>query len=137
MHADMSETASRLRQKLWQVYRAAARTLRILQVDLPMVQGSLYLLRRKCGKPNCRCARGERHASWVLTRSESGRSRLYPVRAEQLATLRPLAREYRRWQLARARLVKQCAQMVALIDELAECQLPPWPPDKPDGDRTA
>lgn len=133
----MSETASRLRQKLWQVYRAAARTLRILQAQAPMVQGSLYLLRRKCGKPNCRCVRGELHASWVLTRSESGRSRLYPVRPEQLATLRPLAREYRRWQLARARLVKECAQMVALIDELAQGRLQTWPPDKPDGDRTA
>ena len=77
------------------------------------------------------------HASWVLTRSESGRSRLYPVRPEQLATLRPLAREYLRWQLARARLVKQSAQMVALIDELAEARLQTWPPDKPDGDRTA
>lgn len=134
----MSETASRLRQKLWQVYRAAARTLRILQVDAPMVQGSLYLLRRKCGKPNCRCVRGELHASWVLTRSESGRSRLYSVRPEQLATLRPLTREYRRWQLARARLVKESAEMVALIDELAEGRLQTWPPDHPlDGDRTA
>ncbi|RMG55298.1 MAG: hypothetical protein D6722_28025 [Bacteroidetes bacterium] len=133
----MSETASRLRQKLWQVYRAVDHTLHLLKGDAPMVQGSLYLLRRKCGKPNCRCARGELHASWVLTRSESGRGRLYPVRAEQLATLRPLAREYRRWQQARARLVKQCAEMVALIDELAEGRLQSWPPDKPDGDPTA
>jgi hypothetical protein len=133
----MSETASRLRQKLWQVYRALTRTLRILQTEAPMVQGSLYLLRRKCGKPNCRCVRGALHASWVLTRSESGRPRLYSVRPEQLATLRPLAREYRRWQLARARLVKQCAEMVALIDELAEGRLQSWPPEKPDGDRTA
>ncbi|MCB1124916.1 MAG: hypothetical protein KDM81_00360 [Verrucomicrobiae bacterium] len=134
----MSETASRLRQKLWQVYRAVTRTLRILQAEAPMVQGSLYLLRRKCGKPNCRCVRGELHASWVLTRSESGRSRLYPVRPEQLATLRPRTREYQRWQLARARLVKECAEMVALIDELAEGRLQAWPPDHPpDGDRTA
>jgi len=130
----MSETASRLRQKLWQVYRAVTRTLRLLQAEAPMVQGSLYLLRRKCGKPNCRCTRGELHASWVLTRSESGRSRLYPVRPEHLATLRPLAREYQRWQLARARLVKQCAEMVALIDELAEGRLQTWPPEKSDGD---
>ena len=38
----------------------------------PMVPGSLYLLRRKCGKPNCRCATGELHTRWVLTRSEQG-----------------------------------------------------------------
>jgi hypothetical protein len=124
----MSETVSRLRQKLWQAYRALARTLRLLQRDAPMVQGSLYLLRRKCGKPNCRCARGQLHATWVLTRSEAGRSRLYAVGAEQRGPLRPLAREYRRWQLARAHLVKQTAKLLALIDELAEQRLQPWPP---------
>ena len=132
----MSESVSRLRQKLWRAYRALARTLRTLQRDAPMVQGSLYLLRRKCGKPNCRCARGQLHATWVLSRSESGRSRLYAVRAEQRGPLRPRAREYRRWQLARAHLVKQTAQLLALIDELAEQRLQSWPPPKRTQPRT-
>jgi hypothetical protein len=123
----MSETVSQLRQRLWLTYRALARTLRTLQRDQPMVQGSLYSLRRKCGKPNCRCARGELHATWVLTRSEAGRSRLYPIHAEQRGRLRLLTREYRRWQLARARLVKQSTEMVALIDQLADLRLQRWP----------
>ena len=72
----MSATASLLRQQLWRTYRSLGRTLRVLQADSPMVQGSLYLLRRKCGKPNCRCVRGQLHESWVLTRSEGGQSRL-------------------------------------------------------------
>ena len=128
----MSATASLLRQQLWRTYRALGRTLRILQADSPMVQGSLYLLRRKCGKPNCRCARGQLHESWVLTRSEGGQSRLYTVPANQRGRLRPWAREYRRWQLARARLVKQSAVIVKLVDELADPRLQPWPP-KEDG----
>lgn len=131
----MSDLAPRLRQDLWRTYKALALTLRTLQLDLPMVQGSLYQLRRKCGKPNCRCAQGDLHASWVLTRSESGKSRLYSVRADQRPALRPLAREYRRWQAARARLVKQSAQLVALIDQLADQRLQKWPP--PDGSRTS
>ena len=128
----MGEQVSLLRQKLWRAYRALARTLRTLQRDAPMVQGSLYLLRRKCGKPNCRCARGQLHTTWVLTRSEAGRSRLYAVRPEQRSRLRPLAREYRRWQLARARLVKQAAALLALIDQLAEGRMQSWPPSQPD-----
>ena len=123
----MSEPSARLRQDLWLIHRALARTLRSLQSDLPMVQGSLYQLRRKCGKPNCRCARGELHASWVLSRSESGKNHLYSVPADQRGRLRPLTREYRRWQLARARLVKQAARLVALIDQLAEARLQTWP----------
>ena len=128
----MSESVSRLRQELWRRYRALARTLRALQRDAPMVQGSLYLLRRKCGKPTCRCTRGELHPAWVLTRTEQGRHRLYSVPADQRGALRPLTREYRRWQLARARLVKQTTRLLNLIDQLAEGRRQPWPPASPD-----
>jgi hypothetical protein len=64
----------------------------------------------------------------VLTRSEAGRSRLYTVPAAQRGRLRTLTREYRRWQLARARLVKQTAALLARIDQLAAQRLQPWPP---------
>lgn len=124
----MSDAPSRRRQQLWQAYAALARTLRTLQRAQPMVPGSLYLLRRKCGKPNCRCAQGQLHASWVLTRSESGQSRLYGVAKDQRGRLRPWTQEYRRWQRARARLVKQSAAILAMIDALAEGRLQPWPP---------
>jgi hypothetical protein len=124
----MSDATSRRRQQLWQAYAALARTLRTLQRAPPMVPGSLYLLRRKCGKPNCRCAQGQLHACWVLTRSESGQSRLYVVAKDQRGRLRPWTQEYRRWQRARARLVKQSAAILAMIDALAEGRLQPWPP---------
>jgi len=128
----MSEPVPRLRQELWRTYQAMARTLRTLQLQAPMVQGSLYQLRRKCGKPNCRCARGELHACWVLTRSEAGKNRLYSVPAAQRGRLRPLTREYRRWQLARARLIRQSGTLVALMDQLAEPRLRRWPAPSPD-----
>ena len=128
----MSESVSRLRQQLWLLYRALARTLRVLQREAPMVQGSLYLLRRKCGKPTCRCARGELHPTWVLTRSEAGKNHLYAVPAGQRGGLRPLTREYRRWQRTRALLVKQWARLLGLIDQLAEQRLKRWPPPHPD-----
>ena len=124
----MSVDLSRLRQQLWQQYRALAHTLRTLQRQPPMVQGSCYLLQRTCGKPACRCTRGQRHATWVLTRSEAGQSRLYSVPAAQRRRLQVLTREYRRWQLARARLVKQTAALLVRVDQLAEGRLQPWPP---------
>jgi len=132
----MSDAASRRRQQLWQAYAALGRTLRALQRPQPMVPGSLYILRRKCGKPNCRCAQGQLHASWVLTRSESGQSRLYCVPKDQRGRLRPLTQEYRRWQLARARLVKQSAALLTMIDQLAEGRLQPWPPPQDHGPGT-
>jgi hypothetical protein len=132
----MSESISRLRQQLWRDYAVLARTLRTLQRQQPMVPGSLYLLRRKCGKANCRCTQGQLHASWVLTRSESGQSRLYAVPKDQRGRLRPLTQEYRRWQLARARLVKQSAALLTRIDQLAQGRLQPWPPASEHGSGT-
>jgi hypothetical protein len=92
-----------------------------------MIQGSFYLLHRKCGKPNCRCASGHLHSSWVLSRSEEGKDRLYSIPKDQRARVRKEATEYRRYQRARALLVKRQAQLLALADEIAEHRLRVWP----------
>lgn len=120
----------RLRQQLWRSYAAMAATLRRLQRSEPMVQGSFYLLRRKCGKPNCRCARGQLHPAYVLTRSEAGKDRLYPVPREQRAEVRKRAAEYRRYQRARAVLVKRHLRLLALVDQIAAQRLLTWPPNR-------
>jgi len=119
-----------LRQQLWRAYAALATTLRRLQRSEPMVQGSFYLLRRKCGKPNCRCAGGELHPAYVLTRSEAGKDRLYPVPKAQRAEVRKRAAEYRRYQRARAVLVKRHLHLLALVDQIAEQRLIIWPPNR-------
>ena len=126
MNADLPK----LRQELWRAYAAQATTLRRLQRTQPMVRGSFYLLRRKCGKPNCRCARGQLHPVYVLTRSEAGKDRLYPVPKAQRAEVRKWAAEYRRYQRARAVLVKRHLRLLALVDQIAEQRLFTWPPNR-------
>lgn len=117
----------KLRQELWRAYAAQATTLRRLQRSEPLVRGSFYLLRRKCGKPNCRCARGELHPAYVLTRSEAGKDRLYPVPKAERAEVRKRAAEYRRYQRARAVLVKRHLRLLALVDQIAGQRLVTWP----------
>lgn len=123
----LSADLSQLRQQLWRAYAALALTLRRLQRSEPMVQGSFYLLRRKCGKTNCHCARGELHPTYVLTRSEAGKDRLYPVPKDQRAQVRKWAAEYRRYQRARAVLVKRHLHLLALVDQMAQQRLLTWP----------
>lgn len=123
----LSAELSNLRQQLWRAYAALAPTLRRLQRSQPMVQGSFYLLRRKCGKPNCRCAAGQLHATYVLTRSEQGKDRLYTVPKDQRARVRQWAAEYRRYQRARAVLVKRHLHLLALTDQMAQQRLLVWP----------
>jgi len=105
-----------------------SRTLRRLQRAEPMVQGSFFLQKRRCGKPNCCCVRGELHTAWVITRSQGGRTRTYMVPVEERARLRQLTDEYRRYQRARAVLGKRHLQILSLADQLAERRLEVWPP---------
>lgn len=126
----MSTDRPKLRQQLWRAYAALSVTLRRLQRAEPMVRGSFYLLRRKCGKPNCRCATGQLHASYVLTRSEAGKDRIYPVPKAQRAEVRRRAAEYRRYQRARSVLVKRHLRLLALVDQIAEQRLLTWPSNR-------
>ena len=61
-----------------------------------LVRGSVVTHRRRCGKPNCRCADGEAlHESTVLSYSEGGRSRLLRLPTDQVAAVRAATERYR------------------------------------------
>ena len=122
---------SKLRQQLSRSFSTLGRLFSELVRSTPMVPGSVYRLRRKCGKPTCRCAQGEPHETWVLSRSEQGKSRLYSVPAADRAAVRERASQYRRYQRARAQWVKRCAALLAQMDQLAEQRLVVWPPPQP------
>lgn len=123
MPADLSA----LRQQMWRRYRSLEALLRTMTSQGPLTPGSFYLLKRKCGKASCRCARGQFHPVWVLTRSEAGQHKLYPVPAEQRADVRQRTAAWRRYQRARARLLQQVSALVALADQVAEAQKVDWP----------
>ena len=118
---------SKLRQQISRSFAVLGRLLCVFLHLGDMVPGYLYRLRRKCGKPTCRCMQGELHETWALTRSEQGKARLYSVRAEDRSTLRDRTLEYRRYQRARAKWVKQSAALLAQIDQLAEKRIVAWP----------
>ena len=129
----MSELISILRQQLWRAYAALAHTLRRLQRD---PHGPRLLLPaatqvRQTQLPLCP---GQLHATYVLTRSEQGKDRLYMVPEEQRAHVRKWAAEYRRYQRARAVLVRRHARLLALVDQMAEQRLLVWPEKKPAAD---
>ena len=123
----MPADRSALRQRMWRQFRSLEALVRTMTSQGPLTPGSFYLLKRKCGKPSCRCARGHLHAAWVLTRSESGHHKLYTVPPQQRALVRQRAAAWRRYQRARARLLQQVGALVALADQIAETQKVDWP----------
>lgn len=59
-----------------------------------LLRGNLLERRRVCGKPNCRCARGELHASLYLVFSEGGKLRQLFVPKTWEPVVRQWVRDY-------------------------------------------
>ena len=60
-----------------------------------LLRGSLIWLRRKCGKPNCRCAHGKPHISPALSYSRQGKTRLLTLPRRQVPRIRTALKRYR------------------------------------------
>jgi hypothetical protein len=117
------ERLSRIRQALRGLTRELQTLLPDLADRLPMVKGSVYEQRRKCGKPTCGCAGGKLHSTRILSRSEGGRTRLISISTDQVAQLQVLTARYQRFRRARARLGQIYKTMLSLIDELEASRL--------------
>lgn len=59
-----------------------------------ILRGSLYTLRRKCGKPSCRCVSGEPHATPVLSYSRGGSTRLLTLRPQDVHGVKAALKRY-------------------------------------------
>jgi len=109
---------SRIRQALVQLRDELGLLLEVFLARELLVKGSVYTLRRKCGKPTCACARGDLHGSVVVSWSEAGRTRLRSLPPGRRGDVRAAVHRYQRFRRARARLVKLHAEMLALIAAL-------------------
>lgn len=110
---------SALRYRLGQIVGDIDRLLPVFYRRHRVTQGVLYQQKRRCGKPNCHCARGQRlHKSWVLSRSVGGHVRLKMVGIEELLDLRKRTLEYRRFRGTRAELRKCFQKLLDVIDAI-------------------
>ena len=61
-----------------------------------MVRGTLFTLRRRCGKPTCHCASGEAHESPALAYPEAGKTKTLTLAADQVGPVRAALERYTR-----------------------------------------
>jgi hypothetical protein len=112
------EKFSRLRHSLFQLLDEMRGLIEPFFSDRPVIKGTVYELKRKCGKPGCKCAQGELHARMVVSASEGGKTRLRAIPRGFLVDTQQRVRRYQELRRARARVVEIHRQMLKLIDEM-------------------
>lgn len=130
--APMGDTTSQLRQQL---RRAADQYADLLAALLgeqgPLIRGTFRRVRRKCGRGNCRCTRGELHDSTYLAATVNGMTRQVYVPAKDEVEVAEDSERYRRFRKRRQRLGELARRHLELVDELGISLLKPYPPDNP------
>ena len=116
-----SKRLSRFRHNALRLGEEHARLLALFLAPEPLLRGTVYELRRRCGKPSCACAAdGPPHSSWVLSWSEQGRTRLRVVPRGSLVEWRLWTSRYQKLRRARARLVTLHAELLTILDALEQ-----------------
>ena len=109
---------SRLRLSLRRLFDEARKLIEPSFSDKPVIKGSVYELKRKCGKPGCKCAQGELHSRMVLSASEKGKTRLRVIPHGFLVEVKIKVRRYQELRRARSRLVEVHRKMIRVMDEM-------------------
>jgi hypothetical protein len=112
------EKCSRLRHSLLQIVEEMKGLIEPFFSDRPVLKGTVYELKRKCGKPACKCAQGELHARMVVSASERGKTRLRAIPRGFLVDTQQRVRRYQELRRARARVVELYRQMLKVMDEM-------------------
>jgi len=86
--------------------------------DKPVIKGSVYEIKRKCGKPGCRCARGYLHSRLVISASEKGKTKLRAIPRGRLGDVQTKVERYQKLRRARARLIEVHKKMLRIMDEM-------------------
>jgi hypothetical protein len=114
----MPHDLSTLRRLLRELQQQLPPLLETFLAREPLLPGSLYTLRRRCGKPTCRCAQGELHASTVLSYRGQGRPQNVSLTPEQLPAVQELTDHYRRFRQARTQLLRLEREIRAILDRI-------------------
>ena len=110
--------ASRLRQKIVISINDLSRLKDSLATRKPMSRGTVYELRRKCGKENCRCQEGDLHKQICLSWGEGGKGRLRPLRGPEIEKYKKLTGYHNKFRKSRAKFRKLSKEVVELSNQL-------------------
>jgi hypothetical protein len=113
-----------LKEQIARLEKKRKRLIDDLMEPGQMVAGSLYKVYRKCGKPGCRCAKGEMHGPFAcLSTRDQGRRKVKHIRQGDEDWVARRAAEYRRYQKRLAQLRKIDARVLNALKGLRNAKV--------------
>ena len=109
---------SQLRQTLLHLANEISGLVEPFFSDRPVIKGTVYELKRRCGKPGCKCARGELHGRMVVSASQGGKTRLGVIPHGCLVEVQAKVSRYQELRRVRARLGEIYRKMVRVMDQM-------------------
>jgi hypothetical protein len=99
--------AARIRQRKYELMRR-------FQIPDDLLPGSLSMQQLRCGKPNCRCAKGEGHEVWSLTFMVGGKKHVQHIPKHLVEDVRKAVEAGREFQDAVREVLAANAQLLVL-----------------------
>jgi hypothetical protein len=60
------------------------------------IRGSLVIMNRICGKPNCHCLKGQKHRAIYISQSYAGKTRMFYIPGSQEQKAHQYVKNYRK-----------------------------------------
>jgi len=114
----LKERESKLRQEIRRRHDHLGALLQRLQAPGNLIAGSVYVRKRRCGKPRCRCVRGHLHADRVLAVRSGGRVTLRALDVAEDAAIEDGVRAWRSFRRDRRELGGACRGLMKSVDRL-------------------
>ena len=116
------ERDSRLRLEILRRRDHIEGLLRRLQAPGPLIAGSVYSRKRRCGKPRCRCVKGQLHADRVLAIRRAGRVALRALDPIEDAPIEDGVAAWRGFRRERRELGSACRELLETVDRLGRAR---------------
>jgi len=95
-----------------------------------MVSGSLFQMRRRCGNPRCKCARGELHTSWYLSKRKDKKTKLIYIGKIVPEWLSTRVLRYQSYQKTLAEIRKIDSEISSSLNQLRDTKLKTFDKDR-------
>lgn len=114
---------SYLRKELDELLRELGTLVRTFTPRSSLWAGNVYVLRRRCGRPNCHCVEGELHEATVLSDRSGDSPRTIALKGNDIERFRRMTQKYGKVRKARARVTKINKRILLIVDELTDIRL--------------